>query len=193
MANNIPLRHQQRLQQNTPKNARIGGAGFTIFQWEGQTIGTAQAIGHTSPQPVAQAVSIHPMDRRRPLQVATTAAIGPGILQLQMYEFYGERVWDRIMQIVDSNHAGGNSLNKYNDLAEIFLRLASLDSPVTLYKIIEPPAVVQSSKTQFDADVFHNCVITDIRDDESVDVARMEIIKAMTVQYTHKTRATLSA
>ncbi len=194
---NVPARHQGKAgAQRNPQLFRVGGSGFTAFHWQGQLIGFAQAVGHTSPQPVAAPVAIQPLDQRYPLQIITPAAVGPGTLTLQMYEMYSQKVWDEIMRIVDATSKDGvqtNKLSRYNDLVEVFIRLANIGKGINCTKIIYPPNKVQTTKSQFYADTYHNCIITDIRDDESIDIGRMEIIKQMTIQYTHVTRNSASA
>lgn len=189
----VPPRHVGRGNTSTtPQLFRVGGSGFTAFHWEGQVIGFAQTIAHQSPQPVAAPVAIQPMDQRYPLQIITPAAVGPGTLSVQMYEMYNRKVWDQIMEVVDRNHTQGeqsNRLSVYNDLVEVFIRLANIGRGISCTKVIYPPNKVQATKSQFYADTYHNCTITDIRDDEQIDIGSMEIIKSMTLQYTHSTRS----
>jgi len=71
---------------NLPKLFRTGGSGFTAFQWQGHVIGFAQSVSHQSPQPVAAPVAIQPLDQQYPLQIITPAAVGPGTLQVQLFE-----------------------------------------------------------------------------------------------------------
>ena len=183
--------------QKGPALFRVGGSGFTVFHWQGQPIGFAQAVSMQSPQPVAAPVAIQPMDQQYPLQIITPAAIGPGTLVLQMYETYNSKIWDAIMAIVDKTNTTGLQTNKlpvYNDLVEVFIRLANIGKGINCTKIIYPPNKVQGgTKSQFYADTYHNCTITDIRDDESIDIGAMEIVKNMTIQYTYSTRTSASA
>jgi hypothetical protein len=167
--------------KTTNQKIRVGGSGYTVFQWQGQVIGWAKSVGHTSPQPVAPPSSIHPLDSRYPLQIITPGAIGAGTLQVRYFEKYNEKVWDDIMKTV----SGGDTI--YNDLAQVFIQLAALNNAVTCFKIINPPTLKGAASGIY-ADVYHNCVITDIRDDENIEVESMEIIKAMTIQYTYATR-----
>jgi hypothetical protein len=197
---NIPARHTNvgASAQGGPKLFRVGGSGFTAFKWAGQLIGFAQTVSHQSPQPVAAPVAIQPMDQQHPMQIITPAAVGPGTLQVQMYEMYNSKVWDKIMQITDTANLGGVATNKqafYNDLSEVFIRLSNLGQGIVCHKVVYPPNRVQpvGGKNAFYADNYFNCKITDIRDDESIDIGSMEIIKNMTIQYTHTTRYTGSA
>lgn len=170
---------------------RVGGSSFTAFQWEGQIIGYAQGVSHNSPRPVAAPEAIQPMDKRYPVQIITPAALGPGQLTIRIFERYNSKVWDAMMKQTTSVHGiTGVPTGGFNDLVQIFITLAALNKPVTCVKVINPPAL----QSQTDAtkaiygDVFHNCAITDVRDDEDIDIAKMSVIKNMTIQYTRVTR-----
>jgi hypothetical protein len=167
--------------------------------WENYIIGYAQAVGLTSPQPVAPPVAIQPLDQQYPMQIIVPAAIGPGTLQVQLFEMYNNKVWDEIMLVTDLTHtdALGEKPNSiYNDLSEIFLRLSALAKPVTAQKYIYPPnAGVHPNPTNnvlgnqnAYCDVYYNCMITDIRDDENIQIGSMEIVKNITIQFTNTIR-----
>lgn len=177
---------------NTPSTFRVGGSGFTAFWWNGHVIGFAQAIAHQAPQPVAAPVAIQPLDQQYPMGILVPAAIGPGTLQLQMFELYGQSVWDQIMSITDLTSGVGTAGQKaiYNDLAEVFLRLSALNKPVNASKIVYPPnaGVRGGPKLRHYAELYHNCMITDIRNDENIQIGTMEVVKNMTVMYTRMTR-----
>jgi hypothetical protein len=178
---------------NLPSTFRVGGSGFTAFHWMGNVIGFAQAVGEQSPQPVAQPVAIQPLDQARPMQILVPAAIGAGSLQLQMFEMYNSAVWDRIMQITDNSSNNQNGIPKngiYNDLADVFLRLSAIGKGISASKIVYPPnaGVRGGPKVRHYAEQFHNCTITDIRNDETIQIGTMEVVKSMTVMYTHMTR-----
>lgn len=179
---------------NLPKVFRVGGSGFTAFHWMGHVIGFAQMVGHQAPQPVAQPSAVQPLDARYPLQILVPAAVGAGTLQLQLFELYTSKVWDQIMRVTDTiDSSTGGALPQYNDLSEIFLRLSALSTPVSCTKIVYPPNVGvrggASGITAY-ADTYHNCMITDVRDDEQINIGTMEVVKNMTIQYTYMTRST---
>lgn len=179
---------------NQPSTFRVGGSGFTAFHWQGHVIGFAQAVGQQSPQPVAQPVAIQPLDQARPMQILVPAAIGAGSLQVQLFEMYNSAVWDRIMNIVDNIPTNGNkgipSKGIYNDLADVFLRMSAIGKGISCSKIVYPPnaGLRGGPKVRHYAEQYHNCTITDIRNDETIQIGTMEVIKSMTVMYTHMTR-----
>lgn len=166
--------------QTANQKVRQGGS-FTYFQWQNEIIGWARTIRHTSPQPVAPPSAIQPIDARYPIQIITPAALGAGTLRVSYFEKYNEKVWDDIMRTVS------DGTRPFNDLVQVFIQLAAQNNPVTCMKIVQPPTLRgQASKAY--ADVYHNCVITDVRDDETIEIGSMEIIKDMTVMYTYMTR-----
>lgn len=174
---------------NTSK-FRVGGSSFTAFQWEGKIIGFAQGVSHRSPQPVAQWEAIQPMDKRYPVQIITPAALGPGTLTVRLFERYNSKVWDAMMKITSDAHGLGLPTGSFNDLVQVFITLASLNKPVTCVKVINPPALqneTDAAKAIY-GDVFHNCAITDIRDDEEINIQSMSIVKNLTITYTRVTR-----
>lgn len=175
-----------------PRQFRVGGSGFTAFQWMGHIIGFAQSISHTSPRPVALPVAVQPLDQQYPMQILVPAAIREGTLDVELFEMYNYKVWDHIMRITDHNpRVGSLGIREiYNDLSEIFLRLSALAEPVRCTKIVYPPStgVRGGSTVRQYADTYHNCMIVDIRDDEIINIGSMEVIKRMTIMYTHVTR-----
>lgn len=169
---------------------RVGGSGFTAFQWQGQIIGFAQGVNHRSPQAVANWVAIQPMDKRYPVQVITPAALGPGTLVISLFERYNSKVWDEMMNITMAAANISIPSGGFNDLVQIFIALAALNTPITCVKVINPPALqgdADATKSLY-GDVFHNCIITDVRDDEQIDITKMEVIKNLTITYTRVTR-----
>lgn len=182
--------------------ARVGGSGFTIFTFGGQPIAFAQQIQHTSPTPVGTGpVAIHPMDEPYPVQVITPAASGMGSLTLNLYELYNSKVWDRLGAnlgfVGNTNAPLGNSnegsfgqaiLSGAVDLVDVFIRIAEQPAgTVNVVKYIRPPLLGGTQGTPY-SEEYHGCVITNIIDGEAVEVGTMEIIKQVTVAYTHMTR-----
>src|SRR5574340_1583634 len=178
-----------------PQRFRVGGSGFTAFQWMGHVIGFAQSVEHTAPQPVAPPSPVQPLDQQYPMQILVPAAIGAGTLRVQMFEMYNRKIWDRIMKITDVvNTSTAGARPVYNDLSEIFLRLSALPGKgIYCTKIVYPPGPGvrggPNAQSHY-ADIYHNCMVTDIRDDEVIEIGTMEVIKNMTIMYTNVTRVT---
>lgn len=185
-----------------PKNrARVGGSGFTLFTFAGQPIAFCEQVAHTSPQPVAPPVAIHPMDEPYPVQVITPAAASMGSLTLRMYELYDEKVWDRLGASVSGQsgapyNALATQLNTNGvlsgavDIVDIFIRIAEqTPGSVNVVKYIRPPDLGGTTGTPY-SEQYHGCVITDVQDGESIAVGTMEVVKIITVGYTYMTRNT---
>lgn len=161
---------------------RTGGSGYTVFQWQGSVIAWARNIRTVSPQPVAAPVAIQPLDSRYPIQIMTPAALGPGTLEVSYFEKFNEKIWDEIMEKISNN-----TTQKFNDLVQVFIQLASQNNPVTCMKIVNPPTLRgQAGRTY--ADLYHNCVITNVNDGENIEIGSMEIVKQLTIMYTYMTR-----
>jgi hypothetical protein len=162
----------------------------------GQPIAFAQQVDYQSPQPVSGPVAIHPMDEMYPVQVITPAAAGMGSITLNLYELYNAKVWDRLGATVgygaDDNastaNLGTNILTGAVDIVDIFIKVASQKpSDLAVVKYIRPPVIAGTTPTAY-TEEFHNCVITNVTDGESIQVGTMEVIKQVTVGFTHLTR-----
>lgn len=170
MANSAPNTTKQRV--------RVGGSGFTIFTWQGNIIGFARQIAHTSPTPVGPgAVPIQPMDAAYPIEIITPAAAGPGTLTLELYELYNERVWDRLSDVTKGAI----------DIVDIFQRVAATEHPISVVKYVMPPTLGGRVVTPY-AEQYHNCVISQVLDGETIEIGTMEVLKQITVMYTRMTR-----
>jgi len=180
---------------------RVGGSGFTVFAFMGQPIAFCQQVAHTAAAPVGPgAVAIQPMDEPYPIQVITPAAAGMGSLTLNMYELYNSKVWDRLGQEVgaapitqlpanqNTQNLGQSILSGAVDIADVFVRIAEQrPEDLTVVKYIRPPTIAQDPPRPYH-EIYHNIVITNILDGEQIEVGTMEVIKQVTVGYTHVTR-----
>ena len=155
---------------------RVGGSGFTVFRWRNQPVAFCRQVAHTSPPPVGPgAVPIHPLDEPHPLEIITPAAVSMGQLTLEIYELYGRKVWDDLSILAGSN-----------DLQVIFRRVADTATPIDLVKYVRPPA---GSRVSQYFETYHNSVITNVLDGETIEVGTMEVLKQVTVGYTRMTRS----
>lgn len=162
---------------NSTSRARLGGSGFTVFTWDQKIIAFARQIAHVSPTPVgAGPTPIHPMDEPYPVEIITPAASNIGTLTLTLYELYGQKVWERL-----------TDLTGLVDLVDIFIEVAKRKNPVTMVKFVRPPTL-GGKKISAYTEEYHNCVITNVLDGETIAVGTMEVEKQITVAYTHMTR-----
>ena len=70
---------------------------------------------------------------------------------------------------------------------EVFYRVANTPNPIYVSKVIKPPRIRGKVMPPYTF-TYHNCVITDIGDGETIEVGTMEVLKTITIQYTHTTR-----
>lgn len=155
---------------------RVGGSGYTVFRWNKQPIAFARQVAHVSPAPVGPgAVPIQPLDERHPVEIITPAAISMGQVTVELYELYGYTAWEDLAGIAQSV-----------DLQQIFQKVANTSTPIDMTKIVNPP---DGSKIPNYWEVYHNCVITNVLDGETIEVGTMEILKQITIGYTHVTRS----
>lgn len=170
---------------------RVGGSGFTVFAFQGQALAFCRQVAHTSPQPVgAGPTPIQPMDSRYPLQIITPAAAGMGSLTLDMYELYGQQVWERLGAGKGTATGGstvGTIFNGAIDIVDVFIKQAASATPIQVVKYIKPPTLRGANLRTY-TEEYHNVVITNIVDGEQIEVGTMEVLKQITLAYTHMTR-----
>jgi hypothetical protein len=162
--------------QRGVRRFRVGGSGFTVFHWNKKAIAFARQTAHTSPAPVGPgAVPIHPLDERHPVEIITPAAVSMGQITIELYELYGRKAWDELTDLAGSN-----------DLQEVFLRVANTPNAIDMTKYVFPP---KGSKVGDYSETYHNCVITNVLDGETIEVGTMEVLKQVTIGYTKVTRS----
>lgn len=150
-------------------NVRVGGSGYTVFAWRGQTLAYLQTIQDQPPQPIGRIEPIQPIDHEVPLEIITPMAVGPGRLSLRFYELWNSPAWAQLP-----------GLEGTNNLLDVFKRQVQLGE-ITCRKIIKNP------RGGFRVKVYHNCVIENIDEGETVSIDTMSLPKTITIQYTHST------
>lgn len=154
---------------------RVPGSGFTVFRWEKRLIGFANEVNIQSPQPVAQAVAIQPLNAQRPLEIVTPGAHGPGTITLTLTELYNRSVWQRLAHLARSQ-----------DIVDIMRQVASLNQGIELMKVVRPHHVRNAPSYH---ETFYNCVITAVADDETINIGTMTVDKPVTIMYTHSRKS----
>ena len=185
--------------KRSPEQFRVAGSGLTVFSFGGQPIAFSQSISEVSPQPVAAPEAIQPMDAAYPMEILVPQAIGPGTLEVRLFERYTTKVWDQLMSNVDSAASDGeldtgfnrkNPNQQYQDLKEVFNRMANIRNGVSAQRRVYAPDRI--GQKQWYADVYKGVRITDIRDDEDINIGTMSVVKSVTMMYTHKKRTSLN-
>lgn len=148
---------------------RIGGSGYTVMTWRGNTLAYLQGITDQAPQAVARAEEVQPIDEPHPLEIVTAQAVTGGTLSLRFFELWNAPVW-----------ASLPGLEGTNTLLDVLRRQLSLGE-ITCQKVIKNP------NGAYRVRVYHGCVIEDIDENESVDIGRMTLPKTIRMRYTHVT------
>jgi len=146
---------------------RVGGSGYTVMSWQGQQLAWLQTLNDTAPTAVAPAQAIQPIDEKHPVEIITAQAVGAGTLQLTFFELWNGPVWAQL--------PGFEGTNTLLDVLERQLTLGE----ITCRKIIKNPNGTYRTR------VYHNCVITDFDESETVNIGSLSLPKSIRVQYTH--------
>lgn len=167
---------------------RIAGHSYSLWIWGERPVAYATNVTHTSPQPLAQAVAIQPLNYIRPVEIVTGRAIGPGELSMTVTELYGYKPWEHL--------AGSFSGDLIHDLADVFHKMQREytehggtepnSRPIRFVRVIRPPG------RGIHLERYFNIRITDVREDENVSIETLQNTFAVTIQYTHKKRVTVA-
>jgi hypothetical protein len=159
----------------TKKFARLGGSAVTQFEWQGDVIAFAKQVSIQSPAPVAQTVPIHPLNNRHPVELITPLAATMGSIQLELTDLFGEKAWERLKFLSGSQ-----------DIVDIFEAVAvqnATNAPIFIAKVITP----KGNRGGILRENYHNCVVSTVQDDETIQVGTMEVLKNILVNFTHST------
>lgn len=152
---------------------RVAGSGFTTFNYNGKPIAflTDFRDSGQAPRGAAAYEMIHPIGSRHPVEIATARYMSGGTLSFTMKELWNEEVWQQL--------AG---LEGTDDLLTVWERLAQTPAAVTCQMVIKPPG-----GGPFRGKVYHNCVVVEIPDGESVQIGSLSVDRTLVVAYTHAT------
>lgn len=149
---------------------RVAGSGYTAFTYNGKVLAYVQQIQDTAPQPVAAPAPIHPLDQQHPIEVAFPRAHGMGTLAVQFFDQWSIDVWEQLPGFEGAV-----------DLLDVFDRNLR-QGAVSVVRVIKTPDGGTRST------VYHNVVITNVDESETVQIGTMVINKTITMQYTHRTK-----
>lgn len=162
--------------------ARNGGSAFTVFAWQSKPILYTKQVSHQSPAPVGPGtVPIHPMDAPYPVELMTPMAATMGTITLELYELWGSTIWERLPGLEGNPEANGPV-----DIVGVFKEVAEMGSPVTIFKYIRFPSREGRGPGAY-TEEYHNVVVSQIANGETVEVGTMEVLKQIVVNYTHTT------
>lgn len=153
---------------------RVVGSGYTTFNYRGKPIAFCEGIedsGQRAFSDLGQPYQfIHPIGYTTPVEIATSRVLQGGTLMLTIRELWNHAVWHQL--------AG---LNRTNNIVQIFQALARDPQYVTCQQIIKPPGTRAGG---WRGKTYHNCVIVDINDGDTVTVGALAVTKGITIAYT---------
>lgn len=94
-----------------------------------------------------------------------------GTLNLTIRELWNAPIWNQLAGLAGTQN-----------IVDIYEALAANPAYVTCQSIIQPP---DGSRPR--GKVYHNCVVVDIADDDTVTVGALAVAKGIVVAYTHST------
>lgn len=154
---------------------RVVGSGFTTFNYRGQAIAFLEGVEDSGQRAFSDAGQgyqfIHPLGSTHPIEIATSRVLAGGTLNLTIRELWNTFVWEQLAGLAGTRN-----------IVDVFRRLAADPSYVTCQTIIQPPGGARPrGKT------YHNCVVVDISDNDTITVGALAVTKGIVVAYTHST------
>jgi hypothetical protein len=152
---------------------RQTGSAFTAWAFIGgaskqSTFILCQEVAHRSPQPIAPAVEVHPLNYVRPTEIIVPRAITHGEITLTIMESFDKSVYDQLGLNLPTSGAG-----KINDLADLFNWMMTNPtatgedgSKIKLVRVIRDPIPSNGFRTK----EFLGARIVDVREDETTRV-----------------------
>jgi hypothetical protein len=163
---------------------RQTGSAFTAWAFIGDaseqsTFILCQEVSHRSPQPIAPAVEVHPLNYLRPTEIIVPRAISHGEITLTIMESFDKSIYQQL-----SLKFGSTTIN---DLADLFNWMmtnptATGDdgSKMKLVRVIRDPNPTSGYRTK----EFLGARIVDVREDETTRVDSTINPLQVTVWYT---------
>ena len=156
---------------------RVVGSGFSVMRWNAQKIAFLESVQDSGQRPVADVTPVQPLDETYPVEFAVPRAMSAGTLVFTIRELWDRPVWQ---------HLAG--LETANDILGVWDVMARMPGTITCQTIIKPP-----QGNYWRVKTFHNVVVTDIDDSETINIGMMTVPKQISCFYTHATRATVGA
>jgi len=159
------------------QQVRVVGSGYSTFNWKGKPIAWLEQVEDSGQRAFSDAGApyqfIQPIGARTPVEIATSRVLQGGTLNLTIREVWNHPVWWEIKELAGTNN-----------IVEVFERLAADPSYVTCSTVIRPPNGVGRPRGK----TYHNCVVVDISDNDTITVGGLAVTKGIVVAYTHSTK-----
>jgi hypothetical protein len=155
---------------------RVVGSGFTTFNYRGRPIAFLEGVEDSGARAFSDAGQgyqfIHPLGSRTPVEIATSRVLTGGTLNLTIRELWDRQVWEHLQGLMGAAN-----------IVDVFELLARDPSYVTCQTIIQPPGATRPRGKNY-----HNCVVVDIADNDTITVGALAVTKGIVVAYTHSSK-----
>jgi hypothetical protein len=152
---------------------RVVGSGFSTFSYQGQAIAFLEGVEDSGQRAFSDAGQgyqfIHPLGYSHPIEIATSRVLAGGTLNLTIRELWNANVWEQLSGLAGSRN-----------IVDVFALLAANPAYVTCQTIIQPPGGANPRGKNY-----HNCVVVDIADNDTITVGALAVTKGIVVAYTH--------
>jgi len=163
--------------QNGKQNVRVVGSGYSTFLYKGLPIMYLEQLEDSGQRAFSDAGApyqfIQPIGARTPVEIATSRVLQGGTLNLTIRELWNAPVWQQLSGLAGTNN-----------IVDVFDALAADPSYVTCQTTITPPSGAGRPRGK----VYHNCVVVDISDNDTITVGGLAVTKGLVVAYTHSTK-----
>lgn len=154
---------------------RVVGSGFSTFQYNGQPIAFLEGVEDSGQRAFSDAGQsyqfIHPLGSRHPVEIATSRVLAGGTLNLTIRELWSAPIWNQLAGLAGTQN-----------IVDIYDALAANPAYVTCQTLIQPPGGGRAR-----GKIYHNCVVVDIADNDTITVGALAVAKGIVVAYTHST------
>jgi hypothetical protein len=156
---------------------RVVGSGFSTFRWNGKPIAFLESVVDSGQDPIANVEAIQPLDSTYPVEFALPRAMSYGTLTFTIRELWNMPVWQHLEGL-------GNAQN----ILDVWALFQAIPGTITCQTIIKPP-----QGGYWRVKTYHNVVVSQIADGESMAIGSMTVQKTVTCYYASATRATVGA
>jgi len=159
------------------QQVRVVGSSYSTFTYSGKPIAYLEGVEDSGQRAFSDAGAawqpIHPLGQRHPIEIATSRVLQAGTLNLTIRELWNTAVWEQLSGLAGTNN-----------IVDIFDVLARNPAFVTCQTVIQPPGTGAKPRGK----IYHNCVVVDISDNDTITVGALAVTKGIVVAYTHSTK-----
>lgn len=159
------------------QKVRVVGSGYSTFLYRGKPIAYLEQLEDSGQRAFSDAGApyqfIQPIGSRHPIEIATSRVLQGGTLNLTIRELWNAPVWHQLQGLAGTNN-----------IVDVFDALAADPAYVQCQTTIRPPNGAGRPRGK----VYHNCVVVDISDNDTITVGGLAVTKGIVVAYTHSSK-----